>query len=230
MKMLSIFVLILLLVFIGIVIFGGKSEAPIENEPETEPVVETNRTLEGIKENGMYTINTEKSIIKWTGRKKIVTNWVDTGTIKIQSGQANMENSNIKNAELIIDMSSISTDTTGSGSGQDSLTNHLKSEDFFDVEKYPTSKIVVKEISTDDKNGLTNFTVVADLTIKDKTNEVSIPVEVYNEDNEFKMVGLVNIDRTLWDIKYGSDKFFDSLGDNIIDDNIAIEFEVYTEK
>lgn len=178
-------------------------------------------------ENGLYVVDTKKSIINWTGKKKILTDWIDTGTIRIQGGEINVEAGAIQNNEISIDMDSIQTDTTGSGSGQNQLTNHLKSSDFFDVANYPVSTFVIKEIRSSAPN---QFEAIGDLTIKGVSNEVAIPFTVYTETNQYRLIGAVNIDRTLWDIRFGSDSFFDNLGDNIIDDTIELDFEVFVEK
>ena len=50
---------------------------------------------------------------------------------------------------------------------------HLKSADFFDVEKYPTMTFVSKAVT---KNG-DDYKVVGDLTIKDTTREVALDLE-----------------------------------------------------
>jgi polyisoprenoid-binding protein YceI len=125
----------------------------------------------------------------------------------------------------MIDMNSISANSTGSGGGQDRLTTHLKSPDFFDVEKYSTSTLKIKSVklTTVENQAL----VVADLTMKDLTNEVSFLANIKQENDVFNITGETKIDRTLWDVRFGSDKFFQNLGDNVISDEVNIEFNIF---
>lgn len=228
MKNAIIFLLILVIILLTyFLISSRKIEAPvIENTNEPSNNQEQIIDMSSI-ENGIYTVDTSKSTIKWTGRKKILKNWVDTGNINIQSGNIIIENGSIASNELIIDMSSIKANGTGSGSGETQLENHLKSSDFFNVEEYPTSKLELKEIKTDESGKLN---LISNLTIKGITNEVIIPASVELVENQYNAKGSVDIDRTLWDIKFGSEKFFQGLGDNIIEDQINIEFDVFLSK
>ena len=67
--------------------------------------------------------------------------------------------------------------------------------------------------------------VVADLTIKGITNKVEFPVELsIDESGMLKATAKIKVDRTKYDVRYGSDSFFDNLGDKAI--NNEIEFEV----
>lgn len=214
-------VVIIILLAAYFIISSKKTEAPLlENEGELSSNQEESFEISSV-ENGTYSVDTSSSKVMWTGRKKILTNWIDTGTINIQSGSVVVEDGNIVSNELIMDMSSINAETTGSGKGQDSLSKHLKSEDFFDVENHPTSTFVAKEFNTE--NGLK---VTGDLTIKGITNEVTIDLTISKEDSNYILKGSTDLDRTLWDIKFGSEKFFQGLGDNIIEDNFTIEFEI----
>ena len=122
-------------------------------------------------------------------------------------------------------MNSISASSTGAGAGQDKLTTHLKSPDFFDVEKYSTSTLKIKSIklTTVENQAL----VVADLTMKDLTNEISFLANIKQENDTFNITGSTKIDRTLWNVQFGSDKFFQNLGDKAISDEVNIEFNIF---
>jgi polyisoprenoid-binding protein YceI len=98
------------------------------------------------------------------------------------------------------------------------LEGHLKSDDFFGVEKYPTAKLIFKDVKSTGKN---SYEVTGDLTIKDKTNTVTFDLSVYGN----KATANVKIDRTKFDVRYGSTSFFDDLQDKAIYD----EFDLVTD-
>ena len=103
------------------------------------------------------------------------------------------------------------------------LTGHLKSPDFFGVEKNPTATLVLKSVTP--KAG-TEFDVKADLTIKGKTNEVTFPATITVTKEDVKVVANFKIDRTKFDIKYGSGSFFENLGDKAIENDFNVEVNV----
>ena len=103
--------------------------------------------------------------------------------------------------------------------GKEKLEGHLNSEDFFGTEKFQSANLVFKTIA--DKNNNV-YAVTADLTIKGKTNPVTFNISV----NGNKATTNFKIDRSKYDIKYGSGSFFDNLGDNAISDNFDLMVEL----
>jgi hypothetical protein len=96
------------------------------------------------------------------------------------------------------------------------LIKHLKNADFFDVKKFPFSTIAisrVESINVEDKE------ITGNLTIKGITHPVSLPAKVEVKDGIVKANGKLVIDRTLWDVRYKSGKFFDNLKDQAIADS-----------
>ena len=157
-------------------------------------------------------INVEKSNIHWIGKK--VSGQHD-GTIKIKDGALVMKGDKVTGGKFTVDMTTINTtDLTGDMKGK--LDGHLKADDFFGVEKFPTATLEFKKIG-DKGNG--TYTVTADLTIKGITNPVTFDLVVNGATATTKVI----IDRTKYDIKYKSKSFFDSLGDNFIYDDFELE-------
>ena len=155
-------------------------------------------------------INTEKSTIEWTGKKVTGTH---TGTISIAEGTLEQENGRLSGGTIIIDMTSIAnSDMDGKMKGK--LEGHLKSDDFFGVETYPTAKLVINEVTP----GEDGFNVTGNLTIKEKTAPVSFNASL----SEGGAVANITVDRTIYDVRYGSGKFFDGLGDKMINDNFDL--------
>lgn len=169
--------------------------------------------------------NPAVSIVKWEGKK--VTGKHD-GEIKIKSGELVMNGDEIKSGEFTIDMASITNLDLKDAEYNKKLITHLKSDDFFNVEKFPTAILKIKNAKS--VNGFTGptYEITADLTIKGKTNEVKFPAMVKTKDGKTTATANVTIDRTKWEIKYGSGKFFTGLGDKVIHDEFKLDVALAT--
>ncbi len=125
-----------------------------------------------------------------------------------------MTEKNLCGGTFTVDMTSIAvTDLEGGMKGK--LEGHLKADDFFGTDKYPTSKLVFKKIATKENN---TYTIYADLTIKDKTNEVVFDMVAKDKTATAEVV----IDRTKYGIEYNSGSIFDGLGDKAINDDFIL--------
>jgi len=164
--------------------------------------------------DGKMEINTEKSTITWKGYKVTGSH---TGHLAIKSGSLTFKNDKLSGGEFIIDMTSLtSTDLEGEYKGK--LEGHLKSDDFFGVEKFPTATLIFKKVTSTGKN---SYSVSGDLTIKGKTNNIVFDLSVYGR----KANASLKIDRSKYDVKYGSSSFFEGLKDKVIYD----EFDLITD-
>ena len=157
-------------------------------------------------------VNVEKSTINWVGKK--VTGQ-HTGTVKLQDGALVFKSNKLAGGSFNVDMNSIEVTDLKAGQGKEKLEGHLKNDDFFGTEKYPTATLDFKKIAAKKNN---TYTVTADLTVKGKTAPVTFDLVVSGNTatTNFK------IDRTKYDVKYGSGSFFSGLGDKTIDDNFDI--------
>ncbi|MGG6232041.1 YceI family protein [Tenacibaculum sp. SDUM215027] len=156
-------------------------------------------------------VNTKESKVVWKGYKVTGSH---EGTVSLQSGTLNFEEDKLVGGEFAIDMTSIAV-TDLSGDYQKKLEGHLKSDDFFGVNNHPTAKLVFTEVKAKGKN---SYEVTGDLTIKNKTNPVTFEISVYGE----KATASLKIDRTKYDVKYGSTSFFDGLKDKAIYDEFDL--------
>jgi len=172
------------------------------------------------KEKTAFEIDTKASKVHWTGKK--VTG-EHTGYLSVGKGTIMVENNNVVGAQVNIDMNSIvCTDIKDEGTNQ-KFVGHLRSDDFFSVAKHPNARFEItsmKPVSGGDYN------VKGNLTIKGITNEVSFPAKATVSGGIVKANGTAKIDRTKWDIRYGSGKFFDGLGDKMIYDEFEITFDI----
>jgi polyisoprenoid-binding protein YceI len=171
----------------------------------------------------IFKVQTDQSKVVWTGKK--VTGQ-HAGTVAIDGGEVKLSSNELVGAEIIMDMNSISNTDLKDPNWNEKLVGHLKSEDFFSVEKYPQASFVTTKINKNENAGKKGYTVTGNLTIKGITNEVEFPVNVSIEGNTLKANGKATIDRTKWDIKYGSGSFFSDLGDKAIYDDFEIEFDL----
>jgi polyisoprenoid-binding protein YceI len=163
-----------------------------------------------------FKVDAAKSKIEWTGKK--VTGQ-HTGTIKLASGEVVTNGKVPTGGKFTIDMTSMDN-TDLQGGGKDKLMGHLKSEDFFGVEKYPTSTFTATKITP---AGANKVNVAGNLTIKGKTNAITFPATYTLAGNTLTVVANdVKVNRTLYDIKYGSKSFFESIGDKAIDDDFLL--------
>jgi len=169
--------------------------------------------------DGIYNIENETSYITWTGRE--VSTSFHYGTIDLTSGQFELSEGLISSGEFVVDMTTIKNQDLPSESAQNRLENHLKSDDFFSVEAYPTAKIF---ISQSEKISDGKWLVSADLTIKNFTHPI-----------EFEMINSLEgwnaslvFDRSLYEVKFRSGTFFEMLGDKMIYDDIELEINLKT--
>ncbi|MDY6800937.1 MAG: YceI family protein [Bacteroidota bacterium] len=164
-------------------------------------------------------VNTDLSELKWTGKKVTGEHW---GYIQLKDASLSVKNDKIQSGVFKIDMESMDNQDLENEKTNAQLIGHLKSDDFFSVDKYPVATLEIKE-STPFKNGFAE--IKADLTIKGITHPISFKAEQLV--NGYKAD--ITVDRTKYNVRYGSGKFFDNLGDNMIYDDFTLEVKIITE-
>ena len=158
------------------------------------------------------TADTTKTKLLWLGEK--VTGQ-HTGTINLQSGWVNWQDNKIVSGEFDINMTSLKeTDNNAQ------LLGHLKSDDFFGVAKFPVAKLVLTGSTPFDKgSGVVN----GNLTIKGVTNPIEFKATMQKKDEGTWFFANITVDRTKYNIRYGSGSFFDNLGDKTIYDEFKLK-------
>ena len=157
-------------------------------------------------------VDLKKSVFKWTGTKVTGSHY---GKVLLKSASIDEKDGHINSGTFVMDMNTISCDDL-QGEWMDKLIGHLKNDDFFGVNKYPTSTLNIK-------HGM-NGKLTGNLTIKG----VSQPVTVSYKQSGKNFNGTLKFDRTKYGIKYGSGSFFEGLGDKMIHDEVTVEFSVVT--
>jgi polyisoprenoid-binding protein YceI len=171
-------------------------------------------------------VDTAASTMNWLGKKVAGQH---NGTIKITKGELGLDNNNaVVNGNIEIDMKSIVNLDIDDAEWSGKLITHLKSEDFFSVDKFPTSKFEITNVDELKDAAKPNFnsTVTGNLTIKGITKSITFPASIKSDNGVVSAFADFEIDRTQWEIKYGSGKFFEGLGDKMISDNFNISFKL----
>lgn len=162
-------------------------------------------------------VNAAKSTVQWTGKK--VTG-EHTGTISIKDGSLMVEKGKLTGGKIVIDMKSIVDKDLTDPAWNAKLIGHLKSDDFFGVETYPTSELVITSVAGSPEN----YTIAGNLTIKGITNPVTFNTTASPDGKNYK--GTITIDRAKYNIKFRSKSFFENLGDNLIYDDFTLDFNI----
>lgn len=162
-----------------------------------------------------FAVDTAVSSIKWKAYHK---GGFDPrfGTLKSE-GTVSVEAGAITGGSFVIDMNSVTTDKSAvdpaksGGKTAADLDGHLKTGDFFEVEKYPTAKFEITAVTAfdaaKDKSVIADATniISGNLTIKDKTVNVTFPAKVSVTDNEISVQSKFTINRQDWGLAYGTE-------------------------
>ncbi|MCC3156485.1 YceI family protein [Hymenobacter sp. 15J16-1T3B] len=170
-----------------------------------------------------YKVQPQLSTLGWVGKK---VGGQHNGTIALQSGSVQVKGNQLVGGTFVADMASIKNTDLTDADYNAKLVGHLKSDDFFGVDKYSTATFVITSIKPlkGDAAG-NNATVTGNLTIKGKTNPLSFPAKVGVKNGVASASGVATIDRSKYDVKYGS-TLFGAAADKAIDDNFALSFNV----
>jgi len=168
-----------------------------------------------------FNADTETSVLNWKGFKPTGDHY---GTVKVKNGFFTVKDKQIVGGEFEMDMTTIvDLDMDADSEYNAKLVNHLKSDDFFSVEKYPVASF---KISKTEIKGDKTF-ITGDLSIKGKTHSISFLASVKSEGENLHVKSeTFKIDRSKWNVKYQSKSFFADLGDKFIYDDIELSFEV----
>ena len=165
-------------------------------------------------------VNTSISKIGWLGKKVVGQH---SGQISIKSGQVTLQEGKITGGMFSIDMNTITCDDLKDEYNA-KLIGHLKSDDFFGPEKFPTADFKITSVKY---IGKTNAQITGDLTIKGITHALTFPTDVTPGKNNVHAKATIKVDRTKYDIKYGSGSFFDNLGDKAIENEFTLTVNLH---
>ena len=208
----------LLIIFIFTILLTGcanNKESATDNQQ-----IKTTKTSNINK--GDYIVNKDLSTIKWTGKE--ITTKSHYGILDLKEGSIYVNNDGIISGKVVIDMNSINC-LDMSGRGKNRLEGHLRSDDFFGVNSYPEANLIFTSWSV---NNIGKILYKGDLTIKNITHPITFSGSVKKIDIGYRSTINLSFDRTLYEIKFRSGKYFQNLGDKLILDNIDISAEIVT--
>ncbi len=207
-----IWILALLLVSCG----GRSSSSEKAETGEAQKVKKAEQSAE-------RKVNATSSVIKWKGFKP---GGGHHGTLSLKEGMLEMKEGVITGGRFVIDMNSIVDEDLDNGNSK-KLISHLKSADFFDVEKYPTGEFVITSVLPKQD---TTYEITGNLTLKGNTKSISFPADVFVSDWSITAsTQAFTIDRTQWGVNYGSKNIFKNLADSFINDEIEVQIRIITE-
>lgn len=179
------------------------------------------------KENLKVSVDDTK--ISWEGQKSVKALGGHHGSLKAKSGSLQVDGEKLVGGEIVIDMKSLKNeDLTDEGMNK-KLVGHLNSDDFFSIEKHPTATLKITKVEHVKED---NYKIFGDLTIKGIKKPLEQPIEakVHSGKDMVHSTGTMNVNRTLYGIKYNSLKFFSAIGDKAIADNFTVTFDILAKK
>lgn len=184
--------------------------------------VQTSEEAKDLKspEDGIFNLDPATSNVRWYGEK--ITRSKHTGTIAVKSGSIEMKGGQIVTGEVVMDMPSINC-LDLQGEEKTDLEGHLKSPDFFDVTKFPEAKFV---ITSSQSTTAIDHQTKGKLTIKGVTKDFDAKLVVVPTGDGVTIGGGLLFDRSQFNVKYGSGKFFKDLGDDLINDEVTLILSV----
>jgi len=170
-----------------------------------------------------FKVDTAQSTINWVGKK--VTGQ-HSGTMKLKEGSLDIKKGALTGGSFVIDMTSLNV-TDLDGGGKVKLEGHLSSDDFFGVATYPTASLKITDVKD---TGAGTYDVTGDLTIKGITHPVMFSTLLSVNSLGASATAKIVVDRTKYDVKYRSGKFFDALGDKMIYDDFELNVNILATK
>ena len=156
-------------------------------------------------------VKTSESKVTWKAYKVTGSHY---GSIDLKEGALEFDGEKLVGGEFVVDMTTINTQDL-EGEYKQKLDGHLNSADFFNTSEHKTSSLVFTDVKSTGKN---SYEVTGDLTIKGITKPITFDVSIYGS----KATATLKVDRTNYDVKYGSGSFFDNLGDKTIYDEFDL--------
>ncbi len=163
-------------------------------------------------------VDTKQSVITWKGASLNGLN-SQTGYVYPSKGELMIENGQLTGGIVEVDMNTIEDKNHRRDT---KLVDHLKDPDFFEVEKFPFSILSITKIKSTTNEGRQ---ITGNLTIKGITHPVTFPAKLEIKNGMVKANGKLVIDRTQWDVRYKSAKFYTLLANQTMSD--SIEFYIH---
>ena len=196
---------------------GFKTEQGAPPEPEAP------------RPEGSFPVDLGESRVEWLGRNLLNKHW---GTVALASGELQFSDGRLSGGEFVLDMTRMDCADLAGHELHDVLIDHLQSDDFFDTERYPEARLVIDsaEPIPDRGAGQPNLWVRAQLTLCGVTRPLNFEAAAgFAEGGKPAAQASVAIDRTDWNVIYGSGKFFKRLAGHLVNDMIELQIRILTD-
>lgn len=214
------------ILFLGLMSNACKEKTQTDAKVDETPVVDNSG-------NGTYIIDPQASEVKWKGSKPTGEH---NGIVPISAGSVTVADGNITGGTVEINMDGI-TVLDQQGDSKAKLEAHLKGkeagkeEDFFNVDKYPKATYVINSATRLENDPDATHMLNGTLTIKDISKPVNFKAKVNIADNKLTAsTPEFTVDRTEYDIKFKSQKFFNNLRDDFVNDEFKLQINVTANK
>lgn len=174
-------------------------------------------------------VDSSASYLSWKGFKPGGQHY---GKLPVSAGALDLKDGVLRAGSVSIQMNGIIVEGLKAEDGADKLKQHLESEDFFDVAKYPEARFELTNLPAEGVKVAELTQLQGNLTLKDVTKNITIPVASVVADPATGAYTITSktftINRADWNVKYGSKSFFTGLGDKFINDDIELSFVLKT--
>lgn len=163
-------------IFASLVVVSCKKDKPLTSD--TSEVTTT-------KEGNKYVLDTLNSKVEWKGYKVFKSeNTSHFGTIKFESGDVTVKDGKLESGKFVADMGTLTSEDLKDKADQlAKLNGHLKSGDFFEVEKFPTASYEITKV-TASTQGDYNTILDGNITIKGITKPTQFKANVMVKEGE----------------------------------------------
>jgi polyisoprenoid-binding protein YceI len=170
-------------------------------------------------------IDRATSTVVWHGSDLLKTH---TGTIEIISGEMKLdEKGKLTGGSISIDMNSILVTDKTPEDKKPKLIGHLKSNDFFAADSFPTSIFEIANVEQKDGD---NYVIHGNLTIRGKVLGVEVPAIITTKEGTTNVKANFAIDRTKWGVNFHSKTIDASIKDKFINDMIELNVDLNAKK
>jgi polyisoprenoid-binding protein YceI len=178
--------------------------------------------------SGQFEVDQNASLVEWVGRNLFNRH---AGTAQLGPGQIVIKEGRLTGGRLTVDMTSLRCSDIPDATLNAHLIAHLRSDDFFSVDKFPQAELAIKEVNyrSDVRLDEPNYQVKGDFTLRGVTNPIEFAAVVARKDDgSFTAQALLDLDRTVWGATYGSAKYFGRLGQHLVNDEFHLQLKVVT--
>ncbi len=218
------------LMSLSLVLFGAgcATQTQVTVTPDTvvsttaEPTAPETIPTEPSTQSGSHEVSREKSVVEWYGHRRVGNS--HTGSVMFKSGSIILDDAGVlTSGQFVVDMTTIA-----SYEKSERLDGHLKGDDFFATATHGEARFVSTAVVS---KSATEYAITGNMTIKGVTKEVSFPAIVTTEtDGSLRGVATIKLDRSAFDIRYGSESFFDNLGDKLIENEMELRLNLVATK